>query len=270
MKRILVLLLLLSPAAFADQPDRASLIAAWEEYVRGLPSTGKLESLGDDRYAIKDSELDFEGELHIKGVLIRAADTYGVETEFSHFGMIEFDLVGLPEERLGTQIYYYWLADRQTLHYSSEREGWVDLKAYQQSFTSPDGTVLFRYHLRGAQAMYGVTPDLSTFGKALANGFSVSALAGRADLMQLGSKERDGWLDLKAYQQSFTSPESLTSSWGLLMFMTNYGIWILLIALLLSGFVVLSRQQKKAKTLMDEGADINRMARENLERAERM
>jgi glutamate-1-semialdehyde 2,1-aminomutase len=49
----------------------------------------------------------------------------------------------------------------------------------------------FRYHLRGAQAMYDVTPDLSTFGKALANGFAVSALAGRGDLMMLGSRHRD-------------------------------------------------------------------------------
>lgn len=44
----------------------------------------------------------------------------------------------------------------------------------------------FRWHLNGAQHMYGVTPDLSTFGKALANGFSVSALAGRRQVMQLG------------------------------------------------------------------------------------
>ena len=46
----------------------------------------------------------------------------------------------------------------------------------------------FRYALHGAQAEYGVVPDLSTFGKALANGFSVSALAGRRELMTLGSR----------------------------------------------------------------------------------
>jgi glutamate-1-semialdehyde 2,1-aminomutase len=44
----------------------------------------------------------------------------------------------------------------------------------------------FRWHNGGAQAYYGVTPDLATFGKALANGFSVSALAGRRELMELG------------------------------------------------------------------------------------
>jgi glutamate-1-semialdehyde 2,1-aminomutase len=44
----------------------------------------------------------------------------------------------------------------------------------------------FRWHLGGAQAHYGVRPDLSTFGKGMANGFSVSALAGRRDIMELG------------------------------------------------------------------------------------
>jgi glutamate-1-semialdehyde 2,1-aminomutase len=44
----------------------------------------------------------------------------------------------------------------------------------------------FRFHLGGAQAYYGIRPDLSTFGKALGNGFSVSAMAGRRDIMELG------------------------------------------------------------------------------------
>jgi glutamate-1-semialdehyde 2,1-aminomutase len=48
----------------------------------------------------------------------------------------------------------------------------------------------FRWHVQGAQKLYGVVPDLSVFGKALANGFSLSALCGRRDIMRLGSKER--------------------------------------------------------------------------------
>ncbi len=48
----------------------------------------------------------------------------------------------------------------------------------------------FRWHTQGAQKLYGVVPDLSVFGKALANGFSLSALCGRRDIMRLGSKER--------------------------------------------------------------------------------
>jgi hypothetical protein len=49
----------------------------------------------------------------------------------------------------------------------------------------------FRWHNGGAQTLYGVAPDLATFGKALANGFSVSALAGRRELMKLGGLHHD-------------------------------------------------------------------------------
>lgn len=43
----------------------------------------------------------------------------------------------------------------------------------------------FRYAIGGAQQHFRVTPDLATFGKGLANGYPVSAVVGRADIMQL-------------------------------------------------------------------------------------
>jgi glutamate-1-semialdehyde 2,1-aminomutase len=42
----------------------------------------------------------------------------------------------------------------------------------------------FRLSSGGAQKLFGVTPDLATFGKAIANGFPVAALAGQANLME--------------------------------------------------------------------------------------
>jgi glutamate-1-semialdehyde 2,1-aminomutase len=45
----------------------------------------------------------------------------------------------------------------------------------------------FRHGLGGYQAIAGVTPDLTTLGKAMANGYPISALGGRADLMDLFS-----------------------------------------------------------------------------------
>lgn len=58
--------------------------------------------------------------------------------------------------------------------------------------TREDGIVLifdevlsgFRMDLGGAQAYYGVEPDLSTWAKALANGMPLSALTGRAEIME--------------------------------------------------------------------------------------
>jgi glutamate-1-semialdehyde aminotransferase/spore coat polysaccharide biosynthesis protein SpsF (cytidylyltransferase family) len=43
----------------------------------------------------------------------------------------------------------------------------------------------FRYNLGGAQAFFGVTPDLATFGKGMANGYPISAVTGRRDIMML-------------------------------------------------------------------------------------
>jgi glutamate-1-semialdehyde 2,1-aminomutase len=44
----------------------------------------------------------------------------------------------------------------------------------------------FRLALGGGQELHEIEPDLSTWGKAVANGFSVSALAGRRALMERG------------------------------------------------------------------------------------
>ena len=41
----------------------------------------------------------------------------------------------------------------------------------------------FRYSKGGAQELFGITPDLSTFGKGMANGFPLSAVVGRRDVM---------------------------------------------------------------------------------------
>ena len=49
----------------------------------------------------------------------------------------------------------------------------------------------FRFHPKGAQYLYGVTPHLSSFGKSIANGFSFSALAGKRDIMELGGIKHD-------------------------------------------------------------------------------
>lgn len=43
----------------------------------------------------------------------------------------------------------------------------------------------FRYALGGAQQLYGVTPDLTCLGKAMANGMPLSAITGRRDIMRL-------------------------------------------------------------------------------------
>lgn len=50
----------------------------------------------------------------------------------------------------------------------------------------------FRWHLQGAQAFYNIEPDLCTFGKAMANGFAVAALAGKREFMRIGGILEEG------------------------------------------------------------------------------
>ena len=49
----------------------------------------------------------------------------------------------------------------------------------------------FRWSMGGAQAVHDIVPDLSTFGKALANGFALAALMGKREIMRLGGLDHD-------------------------------------------------------------------------------
>lgn len=59
----------------------------------------------------------------------------------------------------------------------------------------------FRAALGGAQERYGVTPDISVFGKAMANGYAISACVGKSEFMKV--------LEKKAFISSTFFPNSL-------------------------------------------------------------
>jgi glutamate-1-semialdehyde 2,1-aminomutase len=71
----------------------------------------------------------------------------------------------------------------QSLRSLADRDGFV--LVFDEIITG------MRWSRGGAQEIYGVTPDLSTWGKALGNGFAVSALAGKRALMELGGLRTD-------------------------------------------------------------------------------
>ena len=50
----------------------------------------------------------------------------------------------------------------------------------------------FKWSLKGAHNYFGVKPDMSTWGKGIANGFSACALTGRAEIMELGGIRDEG------------------------------------------------------------------------------
>ncbi len=47
----------------------------------------------------------------------------------------------------------------------------------------------FRVAMGGAQQRYGVTPDLTTIGKAMANGYALSAVVGKREVMMMAEKK---------------------------------------------------------------------------------
>lgn len=69
-----------------------------------------------------------------------------------------------------------------------------------QNLCKMEGTVFiidemitgFRWHMKGAQTYFNLSPDLCTFGKAMANGFAVAALGGKREIMELGSILMEG------------------------------------------------------------------------------
>lgn len=50
----------------------------------------------------------------------------------------------------------------------------------------------FRWHLKGAQQTFGIEADLATYGKAMANGFSLAAVVGKREFMEVGSIDKPG------------------------------------------------------------------------------
>lgn len=50
----------------------------------------------------------------------------------------------------------------------------------------------FRWNLGGAQAVFGIEADLATYGKAMANGFSLAAVVGKREFMEVGSIDKPG------------------------------------------------------------------------------
>ena len=204
MRSLIITLMLLCGAGAAfptyAAADRQSLIKAWEAHIASLPSTASFEATGEGTYQLTDTELPYKGELILHGALVRSSGVPNGSV-FSHTGMLEFELADLPEERLSSQLYYYWVADKQMLYYSTNRGDWVSQAQYTDEFSDE----------------YGYDTNFWFMG-----------------------------------------------------FMIKYGIWILLIALIVFIFRGVSTQMKKNREMLDDTAAINEKARENVNRAQAM
>jgi glutamate-1-semialdehyde 2,1-aminomutase len=133
-----------------------------------------------------------------------STDDWFIGTTAMAAGIPEQDVAGFPygdlaalERLLTTQPIAAVVLEAATQHDPPDGylQGLRDLCTFHGVVLVFDEMITgFRWSEAGAQGLYCVAPDLSTFGKALGNGFAVSALAGRRDLMELGglrdSRER--------------------------------------------------------------------------------
>jgi glutamate-1-semialdehyde 2,1-aminomutase len=113
-------------------------------------------------------------------------------TSGENITVLQWNDIGQLEETLSVGNVAAVLMEPAMCNTSAIPPGVGYLEAARKACTTA-GTVLifdevitgFRLAIGGAQQRFGVTPDLATFGKAIANGFPVAALAGRADLMDM-------------------------------------------------------------------------------------
>lgn len=119
---------------------------------------------------------------------MRSGIPHGVEDLTLTFGYNDLDSVATLLGRYPGEIACFVLEAERT---DPPREGFLN---ELHELLRQDGSLLvidenvtgFRWDNGGAQALYGVVPDLSTWGKGIANGFALSALAGRQEVMELG------------------------------------------------------------------------------------
>jgi glutamate-1-semialdehyde 2,1-aminomutase len=80
----------------------------------------------------------------------------------------------------------------------------------------------FRLARGGAQELFGVRPDLSTFGKALGGGFQMAAFGGRREVMEEVLVEREGWPTRTIHAGTYNAhPVSIAASAAALKLMAD-------------------------------------------------
>jgi glutamate-1-semialdehyde 2,1-aminomutase len=104
-------------------------------------------------------------------------------------------------------------------------EGLRDLTATRGALLVLDEVMTgFRVHPGGAQALYGVTPDLTTLGKVIGGGLPVGAYGGRREIMELVAPAGP------VYQAGTLSgnPLAMTAGIETLRVLSEPGVWGLL------------------------------------------
>jgi hypothetical protein len=130
------------------QPTKESLLPAWENIQKSDPKTLVFDKIAEDRYKFKTEHFPFEGELKVLNINI---DDRWSDQEFGTImGVIEIELVDLPEDFLQKHSYSYSIwSQNNMLYYDKKSEQWLSSKEYyalsQKKYNLNPFTSIFRY-----------------------------------------------------------------------------------------------------------------------------
>ena len=122
---------LLWSAAWA-QPDKGSLIAAWERLQLEDPSTEVFEKVEDRLYRFKTGRFPFDGRMRLVNASI---DSVAPGDEGGYIlGVVEVELQGVEEEFYRTHSFSYsnWQRDNM-LYYDSKEERWLTYAQWEEA-----------------------------------------------------------------------------------------------------------------------------------------
>ena len=119
---------LISPA-FAAQPTKESLLAAWESLQKNDPETVTFEKLAEKHYRYKTNRLPFDGELKVHNLIVenRGGELY----EDMIWGIVELELLNLPEDFQRNHLYSYakW-QQNNTLFFDNDTQEWLPTEKF--------------------------------------------------------------------------------------------------------------------------------------------
>ncbi|MGA2585918.1 MAG: aminotransferase class III-fold pyridoxal phosphate-dependent enzyme [Candidatus Aminicenantales bacterium] len=85
----------------------------------------------------------------------------------------------------------------------------------------------FRFCPSGVQKLYGVEPDLSTFGKVIGGGHAVSAVAGRTEILDVKPSKASGYLRVQFEGGTFSShPQYMRAGYVMLKHLVEHAAMI--------------------------------------------
>lgn len=111
--------------------SKESLLQAWETMQKNDPKTTIFQKLGDKRYKFKTELFPFDGELKVLNIVIDDK-MFGYDGDrYNALGVVEVELIDLPEDFFQKHAYSYSVWSRNnTLYFDNNIGKWLPSEEY--------------------------------------------------------------------------------------------------------------------------------------------